>query len=64
MEELDLTQEEAEVLEYTIFKRLCRLEECGLTDSYCYPRLYSARQKLKKKYNLTKNYLQPDKKVL
>jgi len=50
MKNLELTQDEAEVLENYLFRKLCRLEEAGLTDSRCYPLLYSIRQKIKKTY--------------
>ncbi len=46
---LELTKEEAEVLENYLMHKLVRLEEAGLTDSYCYPKLYQIHRKLNKK---------------
>lgn len=46
---IELTKEEAEVLESYLFRKICGLEEAGLTDSRCYPLLYSIRQKINKK---------------
>ena len=43
---IKLTEEEAEVISNYIFKKVCRLEDANLKDSYCYPRLYSAYHKL------------------
>ena len=43
---IKLTEEEAEVISNYIFKKVCRLEDANLKDSYCYPRLYSAYCKL------------------
>lgn len=43
---LPLTDDEAEVLENYLFKKICRLEDAGLTDSHCYPLLCSMRRKL------------------
>ena len=42
MIKIELTEEEAEVISNYIFKKVCRLEDANLKDSYCYPRLYSA----------------------
>lgn len=42
-----LTRDELEVVEWAIAYRMARLEECGLTDSKCYPLLASAKKKLK-----------------
>ncbi len=44
---INLTQEEAEVLENYLFRKCIKLEESKLTDSKCYPLLYSIKQKLK-----------------
>ena len=44
---IELTAEEKEVLENYLDHKLYRLEEAGLTDSKCYPLLYSIRKKLK-----------------
>ena len=49
MIKVELTKEEAEVLENYLTHKLVRLEEAGLTDSYCYPKLYQIKRKLKSK---------------
>lgn len=46
MIKIELTKDEAEVISNYIFKKVCRLEDAKLEDSYCYPRLYSAYHKL------------------
>ena len=46
MIKVELTKEEAEVISNYIFRKVCRLEDANLKDSYCYPRLYSAYRKL------------------
>ena len=46
MIKIELTEEEVEVISNYIFKKVCRLEDAKLEDSYCYPRLYSAYRKL------------------
>ena len=46
MIKIELTKDEAEVISNYIFKKVCRLEDADLKDSYCYPRLYSAYRKL------------------
>lgn len=48
MEEVDikLTKQEAEVLLEYISRKCYRLEESGLTDSYCYPKLAGAKFKI------------------
>ena len=51
MIKVELTEEEAEVLTNYLERKLYRLEEAGLTDSYCYPRLYQ----IKRKISLQKN---------
>ena len=43
---IKLTEEEAEVVSNYIFRKVCRLEDANLKDSYCYPRLYSTYHKL------------------
>lgn len=43
----DYTKEELEVVINYLERKIIRLEEAGLTDSYCYPRLYSFLRKLK-----------------
>ena len=46
MIKIELTEEEAKVASNYIFRKVCRLEDAKLEDSYCYPRLYSAYHKL------------------
>ena len=46
MIKIELTKDEAEVISNYIFRKVCRLEDAKLEDSYCYPRLYSAYRKL------------------
>lgn len=46
MIKIELTEEEAKVVGDYIFRKVCRLEDAKLEDSYCYPRLYSAYHKL------------------
>ena len=46
MIKIELTKDEAEVISNYIFRKVCRLEDADLKDSYCYPRLYSAYRKL------------------
>ena len=43
---IKLTEEEAKVVGDYIFRKICKLEDAKLEDSYCYPRLYSAYHKL------------------
>ena len=45
---VELTKEEAEVVDNYIFRKMGRLEEAHLEESYCYPRLYSAHRKIQK----------------
>lgn len=45
----DFTREEMEVVEQYLFAKLCRLEDCGLEDSRCYPAIYSFRHKIMRK---------------
>ena len=54
MIKIELTEEEAEVVSNYIFKKVCRLEDANLKDSYCYPRLYSAYRKLSAAMNKDK----------
>ena len=54
MIKIELTKEEAEVISNYIFKKVCRLEDAKLEDSYCYPRLYSAYHKLSAALNKDK----------
>ena len=51
---IKLTEEEAEVVSDYIFRKVCRLEDANLKDSYCYPRLYSAYRKLSAALNKDK----------
>ena len=51
---IKLTEEEAEVISNYIFRKVCRLEDANLKDSYCYPRLYSAYRKLSAALNKDK----------
>ena len=46
MIKIELTDEEADVVGDYIFRKVCKLEDAKLEDSYCYPRLYSAYRKL------------------
>lgn len=56
---VDFTQDEMEVVEKYLFRKICKLEDSDLKDSYCYPRLTSFRTKLVKLMkNNTKNSLQ------
>ena len=54
MIKIELTKEEAEVISNYIFKKVCRLEDAKLEDSYCYPRLYNAYHKLSAALNKDK----------
>ena len=54
MIKIELTEEEVEVISNYIFKKVCRLEDAKLEDSYCYPRLYSAYHKLSAALNKDK----------
>ena len=54
MIKIELTKDEAEVISNHIFKKVCRLEDAKLEDSYCYPRLYSAYRKLSAALNKEK----------
>ena len=54
MIKIELTEEEAEVVSNYLFRKVCRLEEAKLEDSYCYPRLYSTHRKLSNAFNKTK----------
>ena len=54
MIKIELTEEEAEVISNYIFKKVCRLEDAKLEDSYCYPRLYNAYYKLSAALNKDK----------
>ena len=46
MIKVELTEEEAEVVDNYIFRKMCRLEDANLKESFCYPRLYNAHRKL------------------
>ena len=54
MIKIELTEEGAEVISNYIFKKVCRLEDAKLEDSYCYPRLYSVYHKLSAALNKDK----------
>ena len=54
MIKIELNKDEAEVISNYIFKKVCRLEDANLKDSYCYPRLYSAYRKLSAALNKDK----------
>lgn len=54
MIKIELTEEEAEVVSNYLFKKICRLEDANLKDSYCYPRLYSTYYKLSAALNKDK----------
>lgn len=41
-----LTEDEAKVVSNYLLRKAIRLEESGLTDSYCYPRIYKAHLKI------------------
>jgi hypothetical protein len=45
---ITLTKEEAEVVDNYIFRKMGRLEEVHLEESFCYPRLCSAHRKIQK----------------
>ena len=51
---IKLTEEEAEVVSDYIFRKVCKLEDAKLEDSYCYPRLYGAYHKLSAALNKDK----------
>lgn len=54
MIKIELTDEETGVISDYIFRKVCRLEDAKLEDSYCYPRLYSAYHKLSAALNKDK----------
>lgn len=43
---VELTQEEVEVLKNYLLRKCMKLEEANLTDSKCYPLLYSVYRKI------------------
>ena len=47
--EYGFTEDEIEVVSDYLLRKMMRLEESGLTDSYCYPRIASFRAKLLRK---------------
>ena len=51
---IKLTEEEAEVVSDYVFRKVCRLEDAKLEDSYCYTRLYGAYRKLSAALNKDK----------
>lgn len=48
---MELTREELEVVSTYLLKKMSRLEEAHLEDSYCYPRIASAYRKMRKELN-------------
>ena len=54
MIKIELTEEDADVVGDYIFRKVCKLEDAKLEDSYCYPRLYSAYHKLSAALNRDK----------
>lgn len=46
--EVNLTKEELEVVSNYLLKKMTRLEESNLTDSYCYPKLANTYYKIKR----------------
>lgn len=50
MIKLQLSDEEAEVLDSYVFKKLIRLKESGLEDSKCYPLLLMIHAKLQQEF--------------
>jgi hypothetical protein len=52
---IELTDEEAEVVDNYIFRKMCRLEDANLTESFCYPRLASAHRKIQRAKNNKKD---------
>jgi hypothetical protein len=48
MIKIELTEEEAEVVDNYIFRKMCRLEDANLMESFCYPRLASAHRKIQR----------------
>ena len=47
MKKIELTEDEVEVLKNYLFRKIINLENANLTDSKCYPILYSVYNKLK-----------------
>jgi len=47
MIKLELTEDEAKMLESYLFRKQVNLENSNLTDSKCYPLICSIRKKLK-----------------
>lgn len=45
---VDLTREEMEIIRERVVRKALMLEEAGLTDSFCYPRLMAISHKLRK----------------
>lgn len=48
MIKIELTEEEAEVVDNYIFRKMCRLEDAHLEESFCYLRLASAHRKIQR----------------
>lgn len=57
---IQLTEEEAEVLDDYIFRKACRLKEAGLEDSKCYPNLMSVHRKITNAADPEKELYKPD----
>ena len=51
---IELTEDEAEVVDNYIFRKMCRLEEAHLEESFCYPNLASAHRKIQRARNENK----------
>lgn len=45
---IEFTEDEMQVVSDKLLRTMMRLEESGLTDSYCYPRIASFRTKLER----------------
>jgi hypothetical protein len=45
---IELTEDEAEVVDNYIFKKMCRLEDAHLEESFCYPNLSSVHRKIQR----------------
>lgn len=45
---ITLTEDEAKVVANYLLKKAMRLEDSGLTDSYCYPRIYKTYLEIKR----------------
>jgi hypothetical protein len=45
---IELTEDEAEVVDNYIFRKMCRLEDAHLEESFCYPNLASVHRKIQR----------------